>query len=308
MAHPLPGTMQVYFSADWAALVETSFRNFLSEVVSRLPLPAVLRFNADRRQRLALQAAVERLTLEAAARAGGQPASAPPPDAARGARGAAAGSGAAAPVDAAPAAPGGAAGAQQGPDAAAQKGRPTGDAAPEAGGASSDGWSAHGAEGQSSRVADARAVPAATAAEGGSAHGAPLPLEWQPPAAALSQPPMSHPLGPPSPERDGVGRRLRLVAASLEVSTGGNPCLSHCHPPLVALCPCWGNTTQRKRGGSLACMLCTKARLQNCWVNGWVRWLGSGHSLRSQRPVSEGSRQGLRSPARRPIGIRRCSR
>ena len=41
-----------------------SFCNFLSEVAARLPLPTVLRFNADRRQRLQLARQVEQLQAE----------------------------------------------------------------------------------------------------------------------------------------------------------------------------------------------------------------------------------------------------
>jgi hypothetical protein len=47
--------LQVYFSAEWLSLLEASFRNFLAGVMRCLPLPAVLRFNTDRRLRLALQ-------------------------------------------------------------------------------------------------------------------------------------------------------------------------------------------------------------------------------------------------------------
>ena len=35
--------------------MEASFRNFLAEAVEQMPLPAVLRFDSDRRQRLELQ-------------------------------------------------------------------------------------------------------------------------------------------------------------------------------------------------------------------------------------------------------------
>ncbi|GIL68049.1 hypothetical protein Vafri_21356 [Volvox africanus] len=50
--------------------LQVSFRNFLSQVMASLPLPAVLRFNADRRQRLALQQQVDALQrqLEAVSR------------------------------------------------------------------------------------------------------------------------------------------------------------------------------------------------------------------------------------------------
>lgn len=47
--------LQVYFSPEWLSLLEVSFRNFLAGVMRCLPLPAVLRFNTDRRLRLALQ-------------------------------------------------------------------------------------------------------------------------------------------------------------------------------------------------------------------------------------------------------------
>ena len=35
--------------------MEASFRNFLAEAIEQLPLPAVLRFDTDRQQRLELQ-------------------------------------------------------------------------------------------------------------------------------------------------------------------------------------------------------------------------------------------------------------
>ena len=57
---------QACFSAEWAALGEASFRNFLAEVVQQLPLPALLRFNADRERRAALQAQCTQLTRESA--------------------------------------------------------------------------------------------------------------------------------------------------------------------------------------------------------------------------------------------------
>ena len=47
--------MQACFTKEWAQLVEASFRNFLAEAVEQMPLPAVLRFDADRQQRLELQ-------------------------------------------------------------------------------------------------------------------------------------------------------------------------------------------------------------------------------------------------------------
>ncbi len=48
-------TLQACFRKEWAQLVEASFRNFLAEAIEQLPLPAVLRFDADRQQRLQLQ-------------------------------------------------------------------------------------------------------------------------------------------------------------------------------------------------------------------------------------------------------------
>ena len=45
----------MYFSSEWCSLLEVSFRNFLASVMHCLPLPAVLRFNTDRRLRQALQ-------------------------------------------------------------------------------------------------------------------------------------------------------------------------------------------------------------------------------------------------------------
>ena len=56
--------MQVYFSKDWLALVELSFRNFLAEAIEHLPLPTLLRFDTDRLQRSSLQKQVERLQTE----------------------------------------------------------------------------------------------------------------------------------------------------------------------------------------------------------------------------------------------------
>ena len=58
--------MQVYFSKDWLALVELSFRNFLAEAIEHLPLPTLLRFDTDRLQRSSLQKQVERLQTETA--------------------------------------------------------------------------------------------------------------------------------------------------------------------------------------------------------------------------------------------------
>jgi hypothetical protein len=57
---------QVYFSAEWLSLLEASFRNFLAGVMRCLPLPAVLRFNTDRRLRLALQQQVRHVRPTAA--------------------------------------------------------------------------------------------------------------------------------------------------------------------------------------------------------------------------------------------------
>ena len=58
--------MQVYFSKEWLALVELSFRNFLAEAIEHLPLPTLLRFDTDRLQRSALQKQVEGLQTETA--------------------------------------------------------------------------------------------------------------------------------------------------------------------------------------------------------------------------------------------------
>ena len=55
---------QACFSPEWASLVEASFRNFLAEVIQQLPLPAVLRFAADRERRAALQAQCTQLVKE----------------------------------------------------------------------------------------------------------------------------------------------------------------------------------------------------------------------------------------------------
>ncbi|GFR46550.1 hypothetical protein Agub_g8144, partial [Astrephomene gubernaculifera] len=46
---------QAYFSPEWLSLLEVSLRNLLSQALSALPLPAVLRFNSDRLHRRALQ-------------------------------------------------------------------------------------------------------------------------------------------------------------------------------------------------------------------------------------------------------------
>ena len=43
--------LQIYFTKPWKQLVEASFRNYMAEAVQQLPLPAILRFNADRKQR-----------------------------------------------------------------------------------------------------------------------------------------------------------------------------------------------------------------------------------------------------------------
>lgn len=58
--------VQVYFTTDWARMVEVSFRNFLSEALLHLPLPALLRFDDDKRQRMALQVQVSRLQVSLA--------------------------------------------------------------------------------------------------------------------------------------------------------------------------------------------------------------------------------------------------
>ena len=47
--------LQAYFSPEWQALLEISYRNFLAEVLAHTPLPAIMRFNTDRRLRLQLQ-------------------------------------------------------------------------------------------------------------------------------------------------------------------------------------------------------------------------------------------------------------
>ena len=39
---------QAYFLPEWQQLLEASFRNFMTEVTARMPLPAILRFNDDR--------------------------------------------------------------------------------------------------------------------------------------------------------------------------------------------------------------------------------------------------------------------
>lgn len=57
---------QVYFTKEWAQLVETSLRNFLSEVIQKLPLPAVLRFDTDRQLRVSLQRQCKQLQKEKA--------------------------------------------------------------------------------------------------------------------------------------------------------------------------------------------------------------------------------------------------
>lgn len=56
----------MYFSKDWLALVELSFRNFLAEAIQHLPLPTLLRFDTDRLQRSFLQKQFERLQTETA--------------------------------------------------------------------------------------------------------------------------------------------------------------------------------------------------------------------------------------------------
>lgn len=44
--------------------MEASFRNFLAEVLQQLPLPAVLRFDSDRRMRLSMQQQCKQLQKE----------------------------------------------------------------------------------------------------------------------------------------------------------------------------------------------------------------------------------------------------
>ena len=56
--------LQVFFTKDWANLLETSFRNFLAEVIQKLPLPAILCFNTDRVQRQGLQKKVDQLQVQ----------------------------------------------------------------------------------------------------------------------------------------------------------------------------------------------------------------------------------------------------
>ena len=55
--------LQVFFTKEWANLLETSFRNFLAEVIQKLPLPAILCFNTDRVQRQGLQKKVDQLQV-----------------------------------------------------------------------------------------------------------------------------------------------------------------------------------------------------------------------------------------------------
>ncbi|CAL8462386.1 g1919 [Coccomyxa elongata] len=62
-SHP---TFQVYFTKEWAQLVETSFRNFLAEALQKMPLPAVLCFDTDRQLRLSLQRQCRQLQKEKA--------------------------------------------------------------------------------------------------------------------------------------------------------------------------------------------------------------------------------------------------
>ena len=57
--------LQVFFTKEWANLLETSFRNFLAEVIQKLPLPAILCFNTDRVQRQGLQKKVDQLQVQA---------------------------------------------------------------------------------------------------------------------------------------------------------------------------------------------------------------------------------------------------
>ena len=44
-------------------MVEVSFRNFLAECLLHLPLPALLRFDADRQQRAGLQDQITQLQV-----------------------------------------------------------------------------------------------------------------------------------------------------------------------------------------------------------------------------------------------------
>ena len=53
--------LQVYFTKDWMALVETSFRNLISQGIQHLPLPGLLHFNTDRLERQALRKQLEEL-------------------------------------------------------------------------------------------------------------------------------------------------------------------------------------------------------------------------------------------------------
>lgn len=65
MTNGYPGE-QVYFTKEWAQLVETSFRNFLAEALQKMPLPAVLCFDTDRQLRLSLQRQCRQLQKEKA--------------------------------------------------------------------------------------------------------------------------------------------------------------------------------------------------------------------------------------------------
>lgn len=53
---------QVYFTKEWLALVETSFRNLVAQGIQHLPLPALLHFNTDRLERHALRKQVDELS------------------------------------------------------------------------------------------------------------------------------------------------------------------------------------------------------------------------------------------------------
>lgn len=55
--------LQVYFTKDWMALVETSFRNLISQGIQHLPLPGLLHFNTDRLERQALRKQLEELQI-----------------------------------------------------------------------------------------------------------------------------------------------------------------------------------------------------------------------------------------------------
>lgn len=54
----------MYFTKDWLGLVETSFRNLVSQGIQHLPLPGLLHFNTDRLERQALRKQVDELQHE----------------------------------------------------------------------------------------------------------------------------------------------------------------------------------------------------------------------------------------------------